>query len=155
MAKFGGNVAAAETWIKDSLNIAQDYFMDDASFGSKLTLYQIGEIVYEDAEYKIEDTLSNTLRDTTLLKMENAHMIIYYIGQPKGNRFGQAGCIGCICRPDRKVSNQIESKFDWTPFRQVIKHCLVAKTNYNNPSFSNSENLQISKLRQGRVRSLK
>ena len=156
MAKFAGNVAAAETWIKDSMKTAQDYYMDDASLGSTLTIDQIGEIVYEDAEFKIDDVLS--LRETTVLRIENAHMIVYFIGNykeiwndgEKTLRFGQAACIGCICRPDRIVS-----KFDWTPIGQVVKHCLVAKTNYNNPSFSNSQNLQISKLRQGRVRSLK
>ena len=29
----------------------------------------------------------------TLMKMENAHMIVYYIGNPKGNRFGHTANI--------------------------------------------------------------
>ena len=83
MAKFSGNVAAAENYIIDSLKSAQDYYMDDASLGSTLTIDQIGEIVYEDAEFKIDDVLSNILRNTTVQKIENAHMIVYFIGNYK------------------------------------------------------------------------
>ena len=104
-------MVAAKTWIEDSLKSAQGYFNDFSSLGTRLIMEQIGEIVYEDAEFKIEDTQSKTLREMTLLKMENAHMIIYFIGEVQiieGKRkAGLAGCIGCICRPDRTVS-----KFD-------------------------------------------
>ena len=81
--------------------------------------------MYEDRDISIVDSQSEFLRDLTLEKKESAHMAVYYVGKPyQRDTKGQAGCIGCICRPDRPVS-----RGGWTPrgADPNFKHCIVAK----------------------------
>ena len=64
---------------------------------------------------------------------------VYFVGQKGGGIEGRAGCIGCICRPDRTVSKF----FEWTIQGEDpdFKHAIVEKTKQNK--------------RQGKVRSEK
>ena len=82
--------------------------------------------MYEDIDISIDDTQSEFLLDITLEKKESAHIVVYYVGEPvQKTTFGLAGCIGCICRPDRPVS-----RLGWVPrgADPNFKHCIVAKT---------------------------
>ena len=136
LEKFSGDTALAESWIDKSLEIAKGYLVP---FGSFLTIDQIGKIGYEDTAISIKEVQSEKLRDMTLQKRGNAHMIVYYIG-PSGEKIGgRAGCIGCVCRPDRTIS----SKSGWVPRGgdPDFKHCMVEKTRFND--------------KQGKVRSFK
>ena len=94
--------------------------------GITLVIEKVGTTMYEDINISIEDTQSDFLLDITLGKKENAHIVVYYVGEPmQKSTFGMAGCIGCVCRPDRPVS-----RLDWTPrgADPNFKHCTVAKT---------------------------
>ena len=90
-----------------------------------MAIEKIGNIRYEDRDISIADSQSEFLRDLTLEKKESAHMAVYYVGEPvQKSTYGQAGCIGCICRPDRPVS-----RVGWIPrgADPNFKHCIVAK----------------------------
>ena len=100
-------------------------YFNKESFGFTLAIEKIGKVMYEDRNIRINDTKSEFLRDLTLEKKESAHMAVYYVGEPvQKSTYGQAGCIGCICRPDRPVS-----RVGWTPrgADPNFKHCIVAK----------------------------
>ena len=91
--------------------------------------------MHEDIDISIDDIQSEFLLDITLEKKERAHIAVYYVGEPvQKTTFGMAGCIGCICRPDRPVS-----RLGWVPrgADPNFKHCTVAKTkneiNQGNP----------------------
>ena len=152
--KFSGGHTAAKSYIEKSFEKAKGYFKDP-SFGSTLTLIKIGNIVYENKQITIEDIKSKELREMTFQRRESAHMILYYVGEYLPNltwdgretkTFGQAGCIGCICRPD---SNRTLPNSDWGPrgISPDFKHCIVAKTTHPDRS--------TSILKQGKVRSFK
>ena len=107
------------------METAKDYFKPEA-LGISLTVEQIGNTVHEDIDISIDDIQSEFLLDITLEKKESAHIAVYYVGEPvQKTTFGMAGCIGCICRPDRPVSRD-----GWTPrgADPNFKHCTVAKT---------------------------
>ena len=57
-------------------------------------------------------------------------MVVYYVGKKGDRTGGQAGCIGCVCRPDR---DRIVSRFEWIPNGNDpdFKHCIVEKTKRN------------------------
>ena len=88
--------------------------------------------MYEDIDISIDDTQSEFLLDITLEKKESAHITVYYVGDPvQKTTFGKAGCIGCVCRPDRPVSRlSSRPRLDWIPrgADPNFKHCIVAKT---------------------------
>ena len=96
------------------------------------------------------DIKNPKLRDITLKNKGIAHMVVYYVGDQleiDGRTIaGEAGCIGCICRPDRPV---LEKRFSWKPngIDPNFKHCIVAKTTHPDRS--------TSILKQGKVRSFK
>ena len=107
------------------METAKDYFKPEA-LGISLTVEQIGNTVHEDIDISIDDIQSEFLLDITLEKKESAHIAVYYVGEPvQKTTFGMAGCIGCICRPDRPVS-----RLGWVPrgADPNFKHCTVAKT---------------------------
>ena len=121
------NADDAESWIQDSLEWVKEYYRKP-SLGSTLEIQQTGPILYEDIDISIDIIKSDTLRNITLQKKNNAHMIVYYVGVKEGIN-GQSGCIGCICRPDRTVSRS-----EWTPqgLDPDFKHAIVEKTKQNN-----------------------
>ena len=115
---------------------AKEYFKPE-SLGISLAVEKIGDTVHEDIDISIDDNKSEFLLDITLEKKESAHIAVYYVGEPvQKTTFGMAGCIGCICRPDRPVS-----RHGWIPrgADPNLKHCTVAKTK--------------SETNQGKVRS--
>ena len=115
---------------------AKEYFRKP-SLGSTLEIQQTGPILYQDIDISIDIIKSETLRNITLQKKDNAHMMVYYVGV-KDDINAQSGCIGCICRPDRTVVSKIGG---WSPQGNDpdFKHVIVEKTLQNN--------------RQGKVRS--
>ena len=107
------------------METAKGYFKPE-SLGISLAVEKIGDTVHEDIDISIDDIQSEFLLDITLEKKESAHIAVYYVGEPvQKTTFGMAGCIGCICRPDRPVS-----RHGWTPrgADPNFKHCTVAKT---------------------------
>ena len=104
------------------------------SLGTTLDIQQIGNILPVNSELSIEiDIQSEKTRRILLQNKGNAHMIVFYVGR-KGN-VGHAGCIGCICRPDKTIKLTTLSKSgDWSPNGRDpdFKHCMVEKTNPKN-----------------------
>ena len=112
------------------------------------------------------DIKTPKLRDITLKNKGIAHMVVYYVGdrlEIDGRTIaGEAGCIGCICRPDTPV---LEKRFEWKPNgidaeSANFKHCIVSRTDedvstlypFKTDGFRDSS---ISIRKQGRVRSFK
>ena len=107
------------------METTKEYFKLE-SLGISLAVEKIGNTVHEDIDISIDDIQSEFLLDITLEKKESAHIAVYYVGEPvQKTTFGMAGCIGCICRPDRPVSRHGWISRGADP---NFKHCTVAKT---------------------------
>ena len=126
------DVAAAKSWIDNSLEAAKGYYKDD-SFITNLAIERIGNTENAHTSISIRDIKSGRLLDRTLESKGNAHIVVYHVGEHlKLNgktRMGQAGCLGCICRPYRL--SEIESKSSLEPhygYETNYKHVIVAKT---------------------------
>ena len=110
------------------------YFEDSSrGLGITLTIKQIGDIVYENDNLTMAAIQSKKMSDLTLLRKGNAHIAVYYIGNPIGNKYGHSGCIGCVCRPDTVYLSDHVSRMDWAPNGGNVnnKHIMIAKTKRN------------------------
>ena len=142
------DAAAAESWIDNSLDAVEKYYNDD-SFVTNLAIERIGNTENTRTRISIMDIKSQNLLLRTLKTKDNAHIVVYYVGEhiPKSatvprTRMGHAGCKGCICRPYRL--SELESKSLLEPqygYETNYKHVIVAKTEIEE--------------RQGKVRKLK
>ena len=129
---FSGDTSAAESWIDTSLEAEKQYFKDNI-FVTNLAIERIGNTEHAHTSISISDIKLGKLLDRTLESKGNAHIVVYHVGEHlKLNgktRMGQAGCLGCICRPYRL--SEIESKSSLEPhygYETNYKHVIVAKT---------------------------
>ena len=115
-------------WIDDSLEAAKGYYKDD-SFITNLAIERIGNTEHAHTSISISDIKLGKLLDRTLKSKDNAHIVVYYVGEPFGTRMGHAGCVGCICRPYRlseiEAKSSLESHYS---YETNYKHVIVAKT---------------------------
>ena len=115
---------------------------------------RIGTTENTHTSISIRDIKNQKLLKRTLKSKDNAHIVVYYVGEHikvskiKNNtlvnvtRMGQTGCLGCICRPYRlsELSSKSLLELDYG-YQTNYKHVIVAKTKIEE--------------RQGKVRKLK
>ena len=83
------------------------------SLGARLEIQIVGSIEYDPASIGIHDVDTNSLtsKSTRHISKTGANLVVYLKGNPTGGTAGKAGCLGCVCMPNKSSLNQY-----WKPF---------------------------------------